>query len=226
MPANPNHARHHVSIPPPPNLGLAASHEGQGSRQPRASEDRRTSKRSHLRCGVLEGAASLAHPRAARMCGQAGPETTWHVMFAIPACLNSLTGKDVCWWDGWDRRVGRGKDEQRRRKRSSRVMDRQGGTWTCSEEAGWGMGYRWKGNEGQDGWRARTGRQRRGGDCGDPEQSLASTGVSVSQTSHVDHAPMRQAEPGRGPTRGGQSLRGPQRWDGNGALGLTHLHKG
>ena len=72
------------------------------------------------------GAASLAHPRAARMCGQAGPETTWHVMFAIPACLNSLTGKDVCWWDGWDRRVGRDKDEQRRRKRSSRVMDRQG----------------------------------------------------------------------------------------------------
>ena len=88
------------------------------------------------------------------------------------------------------------------------------------------MGHRWTGNEGQDGWRARTGRRRRGGDCGDPEQSLASTGVSVSQTSHVDHAPMRQAEPGRGPTRGGQSLRGPQRWDGNGALELTHLHKG
>ena len=91
MPANPNHARHHVSFPPPPNLGLAASHEGQGSRQPRASEDRRTSKRSHLRCGVLEGAASLAHPRAARMCGQAGPETIRHVMSSIPACLNSLT---------------------------------------------------------------------------------------------------------------------------------------
>ena len=88
------------------------------------------------------------------------------------------------------------------------------------------MGYRWTGNEGQDGWRARTGRRRRGGDCGDPEQSLASTGDSVSQTSHVDHAPMRQAEPGRGLTRGGQSLRGPQRWDGNGALELTHLHKG
>ena len=57
----------------------------------RASEDRRTSKRSHLRCGVLEGAASLAHPRAARMCGQAGPETIRHVMFSIPACLNPLT---------------------------------------------------------------------------------------------------------------------------------------
>ena len=55
------------------------------------------------------------------------------------------------------------------------------------------MGYRWKGNEGQDGWRARTGRQRRGGDCGDPEQSLASTGVSVSQTSHgpSSHVPGR-----------------------------------
>ena len=91
----------------------------------RAPKDRRTSKRSHLRCGVLEGAASLAHPRAARMCGQAGPETIRHVMFAIPACLNSLTGKDVCWWDGWDRRVGRDKDEQRRRRTSGRVMDRQ-----------------------------------------------------------------------------------------------------
>ena len=85
----------------------------------------------------------------------------------------------------------------------------QTGTWTRSEDGGWGMGPRWKGNEGQDGWRARTGRQRRGGDCGDPEQSLASTGDSVSQTSHVDHAPMRQAEPGRGPTRGGQSFRAP-----------------
>ena len=126
MPANTNNARHDVSFPPPPNLGLAASHEGQGSRQPRASEDRRTSKRSHLRCGDLEGAASLAHPRAARMCGQAGPETIWHVMFAIPACLDSLTGKDVCWWGGWDRRVAWDEDEQRRRKRSSRVTDRQG----------------------------------------------------------------------------------------------------
>ena len=57
----------------------------------RAPKDRRTSKRSHLRCGVLEGAASLAHSRAARMCGQAGPDTIRHVMFAIPACLNSLT---------------------------------------------------------------------------------------------------------------------------------------
>ena len=65
-----------------------------------------------------------------------------------------------------------------------------------------------------------------GGDCGDPEQSLASTGVSVSQTSRVELSSASQAEPGRGPTRGGQSLRGPQRWDGNGALGLTHLHKG
>ena len=127
MPANPNHARHHVSFLPPPSLGLVASHERAGGLDsPRASEDRRTSKRSHLRCGVLEGAASLAHPRAARMCGQAGPETIWHVMFAIPACLNSLTGKDVCWWDGWDRRVEWDEDEQRRRKRSSRVMDRQG----------------------------------------------------------------------------------------------------
>ena len=88
MPANPNHARHHVSFPPPPSLGLVASHERAGGLDsPRASEDRRTSKRSHLRCGVLEGAASLAHPRAARMCGQAGPETIWHVMFATPACL-------------------------------------------------------------------------------------------------------------------------------------------
>ena len=86
------------------------------------------------------------------------------------------------------------------------------------------MGYRWKGNEGQDGWRARTGRQRRGGDCGDPEQSLASTGVSVSQTSHVDHAPMRQAEPGRGLTRGGQSFRGPQRWDGRRSARTDKLH--
>ena len=127
MPANPNHARHHVSFPPPPSLGLVASHERAGGLDSlRASEDRRTSKRSHLRCGVLEGAASLAHPRAARMCGQAGPETIWHVMFAIPACLDSLTGKDVCWWDGWDRRVEWDEDEQRRRKRSSRVTDRQG----------------------------------------------------------------------------------------------------
>ena len=120
MPANPNHARHHVSFPPPPNLGLAASHEGQGSRQPRASEDRRTSKRSHLRCGVLEGAASLAHPRAARMCGQAGPETIRHVMFSIPACLNSLTERMSAGETGG---IGHG-----------------GGTRTCSAEGGGAAG--------------------------------------------------------------------------------------
>ena len=86
------------------------------------------------------------------------------------------------------------------------------------------MGYRWTGNEGQDGWRARTGRQRRGGDCGDPEQSLASTGVSVSQTSRVELSPVSQAEPGRGPTRGGQSLRGLQRWDGRRSARTDTLH--
>ena len=71
------------------------------------------------------------------------------------------------------------------------------------------MGYRWKGNEGQDGRRARTGRQRRGGECGNQEQSLASTGASVRQTSRVELSPVSQAGPGRGPTRGGQSLRAP-----------------
>ena len=40
MPANQNPARHHVSFPPPPSLGLAASHEGQEVST--ASEHQRT----------------------------------------------------------------------------------------------------------------------------------------------------------------------------------------
>ena len=85
------------------------------------------------------------------------------------------------------------------------------------------MDYRWIGNEGQDGWRARTGRQRRGGDCGDPEQSLASTGVSVSQTSHGPSSHV----PGRTRARtdsGGAILSGLQRWDGRRSARTDTLH--
>ena len=85
------------------------------------------------------------------------------------------------------------------------------------------MGYRWKGNEGQDGWRARTGRRRRGGDCGDPEQSLASTGVSVSQTCRGSSS----RELGRTKARtvsGWAIYSGAQRWDGRRSARTDKLH--